>query len=267
MTPRTILVHVTPEGLKNGRVDAALELARHFDASLIGAGAMARPEVIVTPEGLMHPDPANITMLENDLKALSLRFTKRVASLGKGKTSWRSALAAPAPFIAEQARAADLLVLSSRADKDFPVIGVDPSDVIMAAGRPVITIPRGKTGMDLSTIVIAWKDTPQARRANASALPVLAGARKVVIAGVGEEAPGKALDDVASWLASHAIKAETLHVKGKNAGKEILKTAENLDAGLIVAGAYGRSRLREFILGGVTRDLLFKSATPCLFCH
>ncbi|MCC5980674.1 MAG: universal stress protein [Oceanicaulis sp.] len=267
MAPKTLMVHVSPDGFKNGRVDAALALAKAFGARLIGVGAMARPEAIVTPEGVMHPDPDNVAMLEKDLKALSLRFSKKAAALGKDKASWRSALTAPAPYLAENARAADMLIVSSRADSDFPVIGVDPSDVIMAAGRPVLAVPRGKGDMDFSTVLVAWKDTPQARRAVAAALPVLASAKRVVVTGVGDETAGEALEEVAVWLASHGVKAETVHVKEKNAGKAIIKAAELQGAGLIVAGAYGRSRLREFILGGVTRDLLFKSKIPCLFSH
>lgn len=267
MAFKTLMVHVTPDGFKNGRVDVALGLARHFGARLIGVGAMARPEAIVTPEGIMHPDPGNIAMLESDLKALSLRFAKKTAVLGKDKTSWRSALAAPASFVAEQARAVDLVIVSARADKDFPVIGVDSSDVIMAAGRPVLTVPSGRGELDISTVLVAWKDTPQARRAVVAALPLLANAKRVVIIGVGEETTTEALGDVADWLASHGVTAETVHVKERNAGRAITKAAELQGAGLIIAGAYGRSRLREFILGGVTRDLLFKSKTPCLLTH
>ena len=263
MAFRTLMVHVTPDGFKNGRIDAALGLARQFGANLIGVGAMARPEAIVTPEGIMHPDPDNISMLESDLKALSLRFAKKTAVLGKDKTSWRSALAAPALFVAEQARAVDLVVVSARADKDFPVIGIDPSDVVM----PVLTVPAGKGKLDFSTVLVAWKDTPQARRAVMAALPVLAEAERVVVMGVGDETTGEALGDIASWLASHAVTAETVHVNERNAGRAIIKAAELQGAGLIVAGAYGRSRLREFILGGVTRDLLYKNKTPCLFSH
>ncbi|WP_439633482.1 universal stress protein [Glycocaulis sp.] len=267
MAYRTLMVHVSSDGFKNGRIERALELAKTFDARLIGVGAMARPEAIVTPEGVMYPDPDNVSILERDLKALSSRFSKKAAVLGKDKISWRSALTAPAPFLAENARAADMVIVSSRADKDFPVIGIDPSDVIMAAGRPILTVPRGKGELDFSTVLVAWKDTPQARRAVAAALPVLALAKRVVIMGVGDDSAEAALNDVAAWLDSHGVKAEAVHVSDRNAGRAIIRAAELQGAGLIIAGAYGRSRLREFILGGVTRDLLFKSKTPCLFSH
>lgn len=267
MTLRTIMVHVGPAAFDTGRVDAAISLAQRFGARLIGAGATALPQMIVTPEGVMSPAPDNVKMLEDDLVALSKRFKEHAAILGAGNVSWRGEMGPPAEHVARHARAADLVVVGSRVEREDTLARLDPSDVLMAAGRPVLAMPAGQGDVDMTTAVIAWKDAPQARRAVAAALPVLLRVRQAVIIGVGEESREDGLKDVSAWLTDHGVNCQTRAIQGRDAGPSLRSAAKDLDAGLIVAGAYGRSRLREFILGGVTRDLLFNSPVPCLFAH
>lgn len=108
---------------------------------------------------------------------------------------------------------------------------------------------------------MAWKDVREARRAVFDALPILAAAKEVTIAEIPEQDTDRAdalsrVADVAAWLRSHGIVATT-NVPEKPAGvsEQLDKIAANVGAGAVIAGAYGRSRFREWVLGGVTRHL------------
>jgi nucleotide-binding universal stress UspA family protein len=112
------------------------------------------------------------------------------------------------------------------------------------------------------TVLVAWKDTREARRAVADALPFLAKANEVVVATIDtsrDESIRDSLDDVAAFLGHHGIKARTELIAGEADGDRLLTFARSIHADLIVSGAYGHSRLREWAFGGVTRTLIEES--------
>jgi nucleotide-binding universal stress UspA family protein len=165
----------------------------------------------------------------------------------------------------QQARAADLLVVGARAETMVdPGVAVDPGDLLMQAGRPLIVVPPSVQWLDLRSVLVAWKDVREARRAVLDALPILAAAKEVVIAEIPErDSRAEALShvtDVAAWLRGHGIVASTV-VPETTAGvtEQLEKIAADIGAGAVVAGAYGHSRLREWILSGVTRHLATES--------
>ena len=149
----------------------------------------------------------------------------------------------------------------------------DPGAVILASGRPVLVVPRGIGRLQASRVLIAWKDTREARRAVHDALPFLKEAQGVAIAAVApqdlEQRAREQVADVARYLEHHRIAIEQSIVTSSREadGHVLLRIAEEQKADLIVAGAYGRSRLSEWIFGGVTRDLLRTSKVPCLFSN
>jgi nucleotide-binding universal stress UspA family protein len=124
-------------------------------------------------------------------------------------------------------------------------------------------------------VVVAWKDTREARRAVQDALPLLHRAETIVIAEVCERSddvgPSQArLRDVAEYLARHhvaAAVAERVRPVDGTALNSLLRLAQDESADLIVAGAYGHTRLGEWIFGGMTQGLLAKSHVCCLFSH
>jgi nucleotide-binding universal stress UspA family protein len=118
----------------------------------------------------------------------------------------------------------------------------------------------------LRSILVAWKDTPEARRAIVDALPMLCKAKDVtVVEIVADEIDRPAatlgVKDVVAWLSHHGVLA-TEQVPGEcgHAAAQLERIASEVGAGLIVAGAYGHSRFREWILGGVTRGLVNPSS-------
>ena len=146
----------------------------------------------------------------------------------------------------------------------------DPAAVILACGRPVLVVPRGIGRVQASRALIAWKDTREARRAVRDALPLLKEAQSVVIAAVGAQDMEDVRDQVADvfrYLEHHRVAlGEPIVLSTDEAdGHVLLRVADEQKADLIVAGAYGRTRLSERIFGGVTQDLLRISKVPCLF--
>jgi nucleotide-binding universal stress UspA family protein len=186
---------------------------------------------------------------------------------------WRSALAPPSDYFAHQARVADLIVVSARRDgmvlDPFAGTGqIDPGDLAMRAGRPVLVVPPEAEFLNLKCAVIAWKDTREARRAVSDALPLLQKTRDIIVAEViedesqREDAHGR-LDDVVHWLGRHGIAAAE-RVFDFPGGEDPVERLWHYGADYVVAGAYGHSRLREWVFGGFT-DSFLRQSTRCVF--
>jgi nucleotide-binding universal stress UspA family protein len=166
----------------------------------------------------------------------------------------------------QQVRTADILVIGARSETLVdPNAAPDPSDLVMQAGRPLVVVPPAVQWLDLRSVLIAWKDVREARRATFDALPILAAAKEVTIAEIPEQDGGRAdalahVADVAAWLRGHGIAANTV-VPDKAGGvtDQIENIATHVGAGAVIAGAYGHSRFREWMLSGVTRHLATES--------
>ena len=188
---------------------------------------------------------------------------------------WRGALVAPAEYVAREARAADIILTGCNRNGLMldRLRRLDPSDLVMQAGRPVMIIPPETEWLRLRSILVAWKDTTEARRAVWNALPLLKAADEVVISEItesktNEETIKRGVNDVQAWLKQHGIFAEISVPSARDSVPEHLETlAAECGAELIVAGAYGHSRLREFVLGGVTRHLITRATHCSLLSH
>jgi nucleotide-binding universal stress UspA family protein len=141
----------------------------------------------------------------------------------------------------------------------------------MISGRPVLTGPADAEHLDLRRVVLAWKDTREARRAMADALPLMRRAERVLVVQApepGQQDPAIALADVAEALRQHGVRAAIRVLPDdRDAAEAILEVSVEEDAQLIVAGAYGRARLTEWAFGGVTRKLLQQDAKFVLLSH
>lgn len=252
------------------RMRLAAGLARRFAATLTGAAAHPVPAPLLVRDvyDAVAQEQRNTAQVQTILEQAQALF-RRAGTEGIG-TDWRAGFADAVTHVIETARAADLVVLSRRGpgDADPGPLGVPPGPVLMEAGRPVLVVPPGLASLTGSRIVIAWRDGPAARRAVSAALPFLRAADRVHVATVGADARPDGADDVASHLARHGAHVAVHHLQTEeDAGSEILRFALRQDADLIVTGAYGHSRLREWMFGGVTRDLLERSPRCCLMSH
>ena len=174
---------------------------------------------------------------------------------------------------ARLARATDLFVIA-QPDKDDVMTTPVLEGVLFDAGSAALVVPKeaGELG-DLDTVLIAWRDTPECARAIAAALPLLQRASQVVLVSIAEngsdeERHREPAADAARHLARHGVNVEVRHEpRWKHPAEGLINQAQIVGAGLIVLGAYGHSRLREMILGGVTRELLETSRLPLFMVH
>jgi nucleotide-binding universal stress UspA family protein len=276
MSYASILVHVEADPAAERRLALAADLANQFDAALIGVGA----EIFEPPTAAMAMGYADAESLaaeaeavQEDLKLAESKFMQ-AARVVRGDAEWRSGVDVPQDALVHQARAADLIVAGPRRPEPFNMHShAGPGDLIMQSGRPVLIAPPDLGRLDASSIVIAWKDTREARRAVADAMPFLERARQVLIAEVCEtrgQAESKTrVSDVADYLARHGVKAQVaVRRPGPGGAAEaLLEIADMQEAGLIVAGGYGHARLREWVFGGVTEAFLTGCRKAVLLSH
>jgi nucleotide-binding universal stress UspA family protein len=267
MDYKTVMVGLALDRPNDASLRVAGDLAERFGARVVGVAAADLRPPMYFAEGdfaqkLFDEEAAAIQGRLSELEAeFRASVEKRAASV-----EWRSARALPVPYMLQQARAADILIVGALADSMVdPSDAVDPSDLVMRAGRPLIVVPPAVQWLDLRSVLVAWKDVREARRAVFDALPILAAAKEVTIAEIPEQVGHRAdavsrVADVAVWLRSHGIVAHTI-VPEKAAGvtEQLDRIAATIGAGAVIAGAYGHSRFREWVLGGVTRHLATES--------
>ena len=143
---------------------------------------------------------------------------------------------------------------------------------MLGCGRPLIIVPISGRVTAPETVFVAWKETPEAARAVAAAMPILSTARQVVLAHVGDEdfEGSYALDEFAARLRWHDIAAEVRSIPrafGRFTSDLLLTAAAEVRADLIVMGGYGHNRFRELVLGGVTDTVLRDASLPVFVLH
>jgi nucleotide-binding universal stress UspA family protein len=274
MTFTAILTHVQAEPESSPRLACAIALAERFEATLIGLGAEMIPPPAYSGGGLysLHGDWAHImTEANTHLDLAGKRFAEATQRLG-ARASWRSEIRLPGQAMAAAARAADLIVAggTSRTREDA-YFDASVAELAITSGRPVLVAPATGAPPEAKRIVLAWKDTREARRATADALPFLKAAEAVqvvAICGKAEVAEVRSgADEVAGHLRRHGAKAEARVIEAHANGETILEAARGHGADLIVAGAYGHTRLGEWVFGGVTDDLLGQRLLSLLLSH
>ena len=217
MDYKTVMVGLALDRPNDACLRVAGDLAERFGARVVGVAASdLRPPMYFADgdfaQKLLDEEAAAIRKRLSELEA---EFR---ASVEKRATSveWRSARALPVPYMLQQARAADIIVVGARAETMVdPCAAPDPSDLVMQAGRPLIVVPPAVQWLDLRSVLVAWKDVREARRAVFDALPILAAAKEVTIAEIPEQGTHRAdavsrVADVAAWLRSHGIAANTI---------------------------------------------------------
>jgi nucleotide-binding universal stress UspA family protein len=273
MSYATLLVYVDAAEEAETAVRAAAGLADRFNATLIGLCALeVRPQFVT--EGVVLPDAVQADINEKRAKLADKGvWFRSLAEAGHRKVEWRAMLDLPTEALAREARCADLVVVRRAGGSPDPYSALDPGGAILKVGRPVLVVPDGAAAPRAEHVVIGWKDRREARRAVRDALPLLQDAGRVTIVEIcnhGEEdAARNHMDDVARYLERHRISGGPrviLHQNGSGAAALIRVAAEE-GADLLVTGAYGHSRLGEWMFGGVTRDLLATSPICCLMSH
>ena len=271
MTFLNIMVHLDLEHANDACLRIAIGLVDTFNAKLIGIAA-------ATGQSSYYGDEA---FAQGPLEQLRSDITKRLAQAEDRfrfmatprQIEWRSAIARPADYISREARAADLVVIGARRNGLVSDLAgsLDPGDLVMQVGRPILVVPPQIEALKLKLAMVCWKDTREARRAVSDALPFLHKVQETVVVEViqdesSRDAAHSRVDDVISWLERHGIRAfaRVFHCSKR---EDPMEKLFEYGADFIVAGAYGHMRLREWVFGGFTHDLLQRSPVCTLVIH
>jgi nucleotide-binding universal stress UspA family protein len=285
---KTILVPATGNQTDDAVFTSALTAARAFNAHLdflhvrVDAAAMvaamaADGSGAAMVSGLVERIEEEATRREDTARQLFQRFCERerlaIEDTPAGQQSptaqWLRRTGDEAYWVREYGRAADLLVIGRPADDQG--VSIDTVEAaLVGTGRPVLIVPAAPLVSLPETMVIAWKAAPEAARAVTAAMPLLSKAKQILIVTVAEEEglsdeEGARLMTALGW---HGLNASTRHLRPDRLGAAdtLLAAAAEEDA-LVVMGAYGHSRLREWILGGFTEHVLRGAAVPVLMMH
>jgi len=279
MSYRDLLVQVDDTRGCADRVAFAIDFAARHDAHLTGLYVVAEASPAAFAQGF---PPDLMIELQREARA------RTDAALGRfGEAAARSRIAYETRVdrvlyteivdaIATNARYADLAILGQH-DPDDPASGPRylPEEVVLGCGRPALVVPYiGPAKTFGERVVVAWSASREAARAVNDALPLLTRARQVAVVSVnprpwpfahGEE-PGA---DIGLHLARHGVKVDVQRIEASDIdpANAILSHVADQSADLLVMGAYGHSRLREFVLGGVTRTILREMTVPVLMSH
>ncbi|MGA2952974.1 MAG: universal stress protein [Caulobacteraceae bacterium] len=276
MSISTLMAHVEVGRPNAALLDATGRLAERFDAHVIGVAA-CQPMQLLYGEVYAASELVQLDRDEIERETDAAENEFRAALNGKAKSlAWRCAVTCfpLSELIAGQARAADLLITSpDRGGAPYESTRrTDVGNLVMQAGRPVLILPPDPQPVDFTHALVAWKDTREARRAVIDAVPLLQAAEAVSVVEIAEEADlidaRARAEDVAAWLGRHGVEA-TAQVEAAhgNGAAQIEAVAGKLGAGLLVAGAYGHTRLREWVFGGVTREILLRPRRCTLVSH
>ncbi len=202
-----------------------------------------------------------------------ITLTERPAPIRGMSASWREQTGDEIEQLVARARFNDLVVIEHPSGGG----GLPPLSagaVLIGAGRPILVAPPKSPSSLTRVVAIAWKDSAEAAKAIAVAMPILAKAEKIVVLGVNEvsaELPRfrRSLDNAVNYLAWQGLPADSrvIELRDKPPSDALLAAAQEANADLLVMGGYGHSRLRELIFGGFTRHVLNGAALPVLLFH
>jgi nucleotide-binding universal stress UspA family protein len=266
--------------LRVGRSNAPMlavvaDLARRFRSRIVGVAArQVSAHAYIRGAGPFEPQDYDPHKFIDEARAAEEEF--RAALSGLGSIDWRMQMTSgPAQdYVAGEARCADLVVapFDGRERSFFPTGQAEVGDLVMRLGRPMLTTPAGVTGFGFRQALVCYKEVREARRALADSLPFLKAMQHVHVVEVTEagalEGAQSRLNDVKAWLAFNGVEA-TCEASAAVGGvaEQLATLAANMNADLVVAGAFGHSRLREWAFGGVTRDFLLRSDRCVLSSH
>jgi nucleotide-binding universal stress UspA family protein len=277
MSYKTILVHADLSSHAPARIRFAAALANTHGAHLVGAATTGVSRFMSVDSGLdieRAVVAGYLDRVQEQARQGLAQFEVLARECCTGP--WEARLVADDPegALVRLSCFADLIVL------DQPDAGTAlggsvrglPEHVILHAARPVLLLPHATSPGKLNgKALVAWDGSLGASRALAQALPLLCASADVLVAQF-DATPGPGVppqaDNLGAWLARHGVAARVeVRPTPIDAGKALLALAAEWQAGLLVMGAYGHTRLRELVLGGVTRTVLKSMTAPVLMAH
>jgi nucleotide-binding universal stress UspA family protein len=277
MNLKDILVHVDSNSTTPARLKVAIELAQQHDAHLTGLyvdPGVKLPPLMDAPLPASFFDELQQQALANREQATQT-FNEAVANT-QLLTEWRVADGELVRTLETHGSYADLLVVGQTSDDDTKVVAGGLADAaVLGVGRPVLVIPYiGAQRAVGRRVLVAWNGSRESVRAVNDALPLLQRAEVVEVMFVNppeQRALGGHIagTDISLHLARHGVRVQTHQAASSDidTGDLLLSRAADFGADLIVMGAYGHSRIREFVFGGVTHHVLRHMTVPVLMSH
>ena len=273
---KDIVVNLNVGTTASSASDFAISVAAAFEAHLTGIAFLHSPIVPVTGAGSV---PAEVMVTQQDYQAAVATTQERFAD-ASGRAGIKAellTLSASLVSAGEQfgriARRFDLAVVGQADPKTNTVEGIIVEAALFDSGRPVIIVPYiQKAPLKLDRVMVCWDGGRAAARAVGDAMPLLQRAGRVQVVIIANE-PGKQDQiegaDVGAHLARHGLNVEvkSIPLGDIDVANALLSHAADEDIDCIVMGGYGHARLREFVLGGVTRTILLSMTVPVLMSH
>lgn len=258
---KSIVLNLDIDGMVAPVIKLGVDLAHRFDARLIGLSAADVPPPVVLEGGVAFEGESMMRQRKNiERRIEDLRAEFEGLAGAKVDTEWRGAVGNPTRLLIDSARVADLIVTASPEGASSGNVhrSTDLGNLILQAGRPVLVTSTNQENFRINKVLVGWKDTREARRAVADAMPFLQMAQEVRVITINNDATEtwNSLNDVVAFLSFHGVKAKAEVFPEKSDGGTIADVADAVHADLIISGAYGHSRFTEWIFGGATRSLL-----------
>jgi nucleotide-binding universal stress UspA family protein len=282
MALKDLLVYVDATSRSAARVELAARLAIQHNAHLTGLNVIDIPSANYFYGAAMPFVPTNPEEIVERIRAEAVEAAKPVEAAFREclrrngiEGEWRLVEGPPPVTVALHARYADLTIVGQPNREEPQDADAVLVTTVMTSGRAVLAVPfAGDFPIIGEHVLVAWNASREAARALNDSLPLLLNAKRVTVLainpqrGVGVHGDVPAAD-IALHLARHGLKAEAAHTVARDIadGEALLSYAADIGADLIVAGAYGHSRARELVFGGVTRTLIAEMTAPVLFSH
>jgi len=275
MSFKDILVHVDSTGASRVRLRLALALAGRFGARLSGLHVVPEPDV---PPYFKPSAVERIAKIyaknAREAAGLAEALFRQETEGASVATVWECVDGDLDDAIGERARFADLLVLGQFDAENPPTISpfLLPAKVVFEAATPILVVPNAGSFSEIGQRpLLTWDGSREAARAVHDAIPFLETANRVLVLAVdplrqGHMHEGAQTSKLVAYLACHGIRAEREEVVADDKGItiDLLNHAVATGADLLVMGAYGHSRVWEFIIGGTTQDVLERATIPIL---
>jgi nucleotide-binding universal stress UspA family protein len=277
MSYKSLLICLDERPRAEVTAEFAIQLANECGASVVGAylGSSLRTSPVYGLDvgiGMAAMDAEYLKLITENAKNTEAMFKTKAAAAQKPIDRWLSLERVPWPEIAAAARCVDLCVIG-QAELEGSVTSYYPdlpAVLAMGSGKPVLVLPAvGAYSQPGRRVLVAWNGQREAARAVADALPFLDSADSVAVVAVGPLPKQATLDEFRAYLSCRGITPQVEHVPATDtdAGDLLLSRAADLGADLLVMGAYGHSRLREMVFGGVTRNMLRHMTLPVLLSY
>jgi nucleotide-binding universal stress UspA family protein len=278
MSYKSILVCLDQHRTNASLMKVSADLAFKLDAKAVGI-AVSQPLLVGSENVYVPADVFDDHYKQTEARILVLQTTfEQAMTDAQAEFGWHSKITIQphVQYVSNYSRSCDLLMVSIRESHNLESGDETTSDIagelVLQSGRPVLLVPNDVQTLELNSALICWQDTKEARRAISDAIALLQKCSQVRVLELHKkdqyENSNNNLTQVVDWLTSHGIHAlaTTLESNGNDA-EQLQAYAGEHEVDLLIGGAFGHSRIREWMFGGVTRNLFFHGAQCALISH